>query len=146
MATKKKSAKKAAKSNMGYANPSKKKAAKKAVKKIARQENLPGMEDKAIKPLENKAFQYAGVRDERIGLSKQEGELKQELLGLMKKYEKTEYRHGTISITLVHEKENVRVKIKAAGEDDELSHEEADEEFPDEDIEISVGDPELVDA
>jgi hypothetical protein len=135
VADKKKAAKKPAKkkssanqSNLSYAEPN----------KIARQQSLPTMQDRAIKSLENRAYDYADVRDQRIGLSKREGELKQELLGLMKKHEKEEYHHGSVHITLVHEKENVRVKIKADG-DEELSHEESEEdEEQDEPIEVEI--------
>src|SRR4051812_23358380 len=109
VAKKKESAKKpakkksSAKSNLNYAEP----------KKIARQQSLTGMQDRAIKSLETKAYDYADVRDQRIGLSKQEGELKKDLLALMKKFEKEEYHHGSVHITLVHEKETIKVKIKA---------------------------------
>jgi hypothetical protein len=119
-------------SNLGYAEPKK-------ANKIARQESLPGIQDRAIKPLENKAFQYAEVRDERIGLSKQEGELKSELLNLMKKYEKTEYHHGAVNISLVMEKENIKVKIKSKDAEEETSFEDPEDEVPeDEEINVTV--------
>lgn len=80
-------------------------------------QRLPGMEDPAVEALEEKALQYAQVRDERIGLSQKEGELKEVLLALMKAQERTHYHHGSITIDIVHEKENVKVKVKASEEE-----------------------------
>lgn len=79
------------------------------------------MEDAAIQALEDKALEYAEIRDQRIALSGQEGELKKELLALMKANKRTHYQHNNILIDIVHEEENVKVKIKAA--DEEPSHE-----------------------
>ena len=84
-------------------------------KKTPRPQTLPGMEDAAIEVLEEKALQYADVRDSRISLSQQEGELKGELLTLMKAQKREHYEHGNIVIDVVHEKENVKVKVKASG-------------------------------
>lgn len=50
----------------------KKKAAAKEVKKGPRQQPLPSMEDNKISVLEDLVLSYAEVRDERMGLSKQE--------------------------------------------------------------------------
>lgn len=82
---------------------------------IARQQPLPGTEDAAIQTIEDKAIELAEVRSERISLSQQEGELKKDLLDLMKKHKKTHYEHGNITIDVVVEKENVKVKVAAAG-------------------------------
>ena len=60
-----------------------KKAAKPA-KKSPRPQSLPGMEDNKIEALEEIALSYADVRDERIGFSQREVELKGQLLQLMK--------------------------------------------------------------
>lgn len=98
-----------------------KKAAKKApkeVKKGPRQQQLPEMEDRKIEALEDKALQYAEVRDERIGLSSKEVELKGNLLDLMKAQKREHYHRGAIKIDIVHEKENIKVKVKAADDED----------------------------
>lgn len=160
MATKKKSAKKPAKSNMDYANP-KKKAAKKAVKKTvavkksARQQGLPGMEDRAVNSLEELALSYADIRDSRIALSVQEGDKKKELIKEMKRLKKEHYKRDGITVDLVHEKENIKVRVKARGEEDDEPSKESvtvdiaddpdedleddqDEEFEDEDEELTV--------
>ena len=99
-----------------------KKAAKPA-KKSPRPQSLPGMEDNRIEALEEIALSYADVRDERIGFSQREVELKGQLLQLMKAQKREHYHRGTISIDIVHEKENVKVKVKT-DEEDEPSHEE----------------------
>jgi IMP dehydrogenase/GMP reductase len=98
-----------------------KKAAKKKapeVKKGARQQSLPEMGDAKIKVLEDKALEYAEVRDARIGLSQKEGELKGKLLDLMKAQKREHYHRGAIKIDIVHEKENIKVKVKAGGDED----------------------------
>ena len=60
----------------------------KEVKKGPRQQHLPEMEDNKIAVLEDLALYYAEVRDERMGLSQQEVELKGKLLDLMKAQKK----------------------------------------------------------
>lgn len=104
---------------------SKKKPADKGpveVKKGPRQQQLPEMEDRKVQVLEDKAQEYAEVRDQRIGLSQQEGTLKSELLQLMKAQKREHYHRGPIVIDIVHEKENIKVKVKA-GSDEEDSTE-----------------------
>jgi hypothetical protein len=98
------------------------------VKKGPRPQSLPGMEDGKVEVLEDKALEYAEVRDQRISLSQQEGELKAELLGLMKAQKREHYVHENVEIHIVHEKENVKVKVKSAGSDDEESEDEEDSE------------------
>jgi hypothetical protein len=79
---------------------------------------LPGMEDRAIKPLEDVAAEYAEIRDSRIDLTQREHALKVHALRLMKKYEKTIYRHDGIEITVVPGEDDVKVKVKKADDDD----------------------------
>ena len=79
---------------------------------MAKKQNLPGMEDRAIEALESAAIDYAEVRDERIALNAREVQLKGLLLGLMKQHKRERYENDAVSIRLVHEKETVKVKIK----------------------------------
>lgn len=72
---------------------------------------LPGMEDAGIPALERIAEEYADVRDSRIGLSKREGEMQDDLLALMKKYNKTEYHHEDVHIWVQVTEEKVKVKL-----------------------------------
>src|SRR5687768_18458564 len=64
-------------------------AKKTARKPRPEQVDLPGTEDSAIKPLEDAAKRYAGIRDERIELNDQEAKLKASLIALMHKHNKT---------------------------------------------------------
>jgi hypothetical protein len=97
---------------------SKKKAAAPEVKKGARQQTLPEMEDRKIEALEELALQYAEIRDQRISLSQSEVDLKGKLLDLMKAQKREHYHRGAIKIDIVHEKENVKVKVKAGDDED----------------------------
>ena len=106
------------------AKPAKKAAAAKEPKKGPRQQPLPTMEDSKIEALEDKALQYAEVRDERMSLSREEVELKSQLLQLMKAQKREHYKHGTIEISIVHEKENIKVKVKAGSEEGDSEGEE----------------------
>lgn len=78
---------------------------------------LPGMSDRAIKPLEDAAQDYARIRDERIELNASEANLKSAVLALMKKHGKTVYQHDGITITVIAEEETVKVRVKRAGDD-----------------------------
>lgn len=80
-----------------------------------RSQSLPGMEDRAIKPLEDIAAAFADVRDRRIELNREESELKAHAIKLMHKYYKTIYRHDGIEIRLVESDEDVKVRIKKPG-------------------------------
>lgn len=105
---------------------SKSKAAKKSnVKKLPRQASIPGMEDKAISAIENAAMDYAEIRDERQDLSKQEGELKQKLMDLMHKANKTEYKRNGIRVWIEVKEETVKVRVKQDSEE-----KDEDEETP----------------
>jgi hypothetical protein len=80
---------------------------------------LPGMEDHAIKPLEDVAAEYATIRDERMDLTQREHTLKNHALKLMKKYDKTIYRHDGIEITIVPGEDDVKVRVKKHEDEDE---------------------------
>ena len=79
---------------------------------------LPGMENHAIKPLEDLAAAYADIRDERMALTQREHDLKAATLKLMRKYDKTIYRHDGIEITIVTGEDDVKVKVKKAEAED----------------------------
>jgi hypothetical protein len=84
-----------------------------------KQKALPGMEDHAIKPLENIAAEYAEIRDKRMELTREEHDLKANALKLMKKYGKTLYKHGGVTIQVVEGEPDVKVKIKKPGDEEE---------------------------
>lgn len=81
-------------------------------KKIERQEQLPGVENAAIKAIEDAAMDYAEGRDARMEATKKEVELKQRIIDAMHSAKKTEYKRGDIEVKLTVEKEKVRVRVK----------------------------------
>jgi hypothetical protein len=85
---------------------------------------LPGLEDRAIKPLEEVAEEYAEIRDARVELTAREHALKVHALQLMKRYEKTIYRHDGIEITVVPGEDDIKVRVKKA--DDESADDAPD--------------------
>lgn len=78
----------------------------------ARQERLPGTGDAKLADLHKAALDYADIRDQRQALTNEEVELKGRLLELMHKHKKEEYVYEDVSIRVVHEEENVKVRIK----------------------------------
>ena len=75
-----------------------------------RDQDLPGMEDRAIKALEDLAFTYADLRDQRMALNQEEAALKAKLLAEMKQHGKERYRRGKIRIRVLA-KETVKVRV-----------------------------------
>jgi len=75
-----------------------------------RDRDLPGMQDRAIKTLEDLAFTYADLRDQRMALNQEEAALKAKLLAEMKKHEKERYLRGKIRIRVLS-KETVKVRV-----------------------------------
>jgi len=90
---------------------------------LARQEALPGMEDRKLKDIHEAALNYADLRDARIEASGPEVDAKATLLQLMKKHQLEHYKFNGVEVDLVHEKENVKVKVHAGGEDGEAAAE-----------------------
>lgn len=88
---------------------------------MAKQPRLPGTEDAKIQALQDKAVEYAEVRDARQKLLTEEVELKADLLKLMKKHKREEYEYEGVSIKVVTEEENVKVKIKKLKAEDEAA-------------------------
>jgi hypothetical protein len=89
--------------------------------KIPRQQPLPGMENAKIARIENLALDYAELRDQRQVLSVQEVDLKTKLIDEMHKQKKTEYKRNGIDIKLTVEKEGIKVRVKAAEDDQGVS-------------------------
>src|SRR5215813_13445957 len=84
-----------------------------------RNQELPGLENRLLKPLENVATEYAEIRDERIALTEREVALKREALNLMRKYNKTVYRSNGVEIVVVPGEDSVRLKLAKGSHDDE---------------------------
>ncbi len=92
-----------------------------------RQQDLPGTEDRAIQAIEEKAADYADVRDRRMALNTAEADLKGDLLTLMKQYNKTVYKRDGVEIEVVPKstEETVKVKLKKADDDPVADGDEA---------------------
>jgi hypothetical protein len=90
-----------------------------AKKAKAKPQDLPGMEDRAIKPLQEAAMEYAEIRDQRISLNTQEAELKKRVRSLMHKHERTHYAYDGVDIELLPPdgEEQVKVRVKKAQAD-----------------------------
>jgi hypothetical protein len=76
-----------------------------------KQKELPGMEDRHLEDLEEAARNYAGVRDRRMALTRQETDLKDVLHTLMKRHQKQIYRVAEMEIKIVAKDETVKVKM-----------------------------------
>lgn len=88
-----------------------------AKKMKPKQKELPGMENRAIQPLQEAAQEYAEIRDERMALGERESTLKTKVIGLMHEHGKTRYAYDGVTITLAAE-ETVKVKVKKPKQED----------------------------
>jgi len=87
--------------------------------RIPRQEVLPGVGDVKIAAIENAALDYAEIRDQRQELTTQEVDLKKKLLDLMHAKDLKEYKRNGISVKVILEQENVKVRVRAEDDGDE---------------------------
>ncbi len=82
-------------------------------------QSLPGMEDRAIRALEEIAEAYADIRDRRMGLTVEESQLKQRALALMHKHQRAFYKRNGVEIRVLPGEEKLSVKFaKPKDEDD----------------------------
>src|SRR6266478_6507847 len=88
-------------------------------RRIPRQEVLPGVGDVKIAAIENAALDYAEIRDQRQELTTQEVDLKKKLLDLMHAKDLKEYKRNGISVKVILEQENVKVRVRAEDDGDE---------------------------
>lgn len=87
----------------------------------AKQDDLPGMENRKMKDLHSAAMEYADVRDRRQELNKEEVELKSKLLRLMKQHKMEKYEYEDVSIWIEIEEETVKVRVKKPKEEEEAA-------------------------
>jgi hypothetical protein len=89
-----------------------------------KQADLPGMERKTIREVNDAAEAYVDVRDERMKLTEKEVEAKQALISAMQKHELSVYRDDSASpplvVTLVEGKVNVKVALSDDGGPEEV--------------------------
>jgi hypothetical protein len=98
-----------------------------------RQQRLPTMDDAKIEILHSLATDYADMRDRRMQLGKKEVELKGKILDVLKAHKMEHYHYSDIDITVINEKQKVRVKIGGGGDEATDEPEEAAESEPGED-------------
>jgi hypothetical protein len=80
--------------------------------KRQRPADLPGMEDRAIVPLQEAALKYAEIRDERMALNQREAQLKAEVRTLMKRHRKTHYAYDGVEIDILPPEADEIVKVR----------------------------------
>lgn len=91
----------------------------------AKTKDLPGMEDRAIQPLHDKAVEYDKVKKRRMKLLDKEVKLKAEVRTLMKAANRTRYAYDGVEVELeapaspAEDKVTVKVKAEGSGGDDE---------------------------
>src|SRR6266478_3835432 len=90
---------------------------KTSLAKGPRQKSLPGMEDRAIRTLNDAALAYDEVKKERMALTEQEVEAKENVRELMHKAKRTHYRYKNITIDLVPEGEADTAPARVAAPD-----------------------------
>lgn len=83
-----------------------------------RQGRLPEMEDPKIEEFHALAEQLFEHRRARLLHGKQEADLNEQLLKLMKKRGREKYNYNGMHLTIVPKKEFVRVKIDSKGVDE----------------------------
>jgi len=86
-----------------------------------KQADLPGMEDKHIREIEDAAHEYAEARDKRMKLTEKEVEKKGELLAAMQKHKKRHYEVDDLQIDIEVEKETVKVRIRKVEEEEDAA-------------------------
>ena len=88
----------------------------------AKTKDLPGMEDRAIQPLHDKAVEYYKAVRERMAIGKKEVALKAEVRTLMKAANRTRYAYDGVEVELeppppsaAEDKVTVKCTDEAAG-------------------------------
>ena len=108
-------------------------------KKGPRQASLPGLEDRAIRALNDAALDYDEVKKERMGLTEREVEAKERVRELMHGAKRKHYRYKNIQVDLEPEGEKVKVRVKSQdvnGEEEEPPEVEPEGEEPDTEEEV----------
>jgi len=116
----------------------KKQVNSKPVAKSPRQSSLPGMDDRAIRALNEAALSYDDVKKERMKLTEQEVELKEQVRELMHAQKRKHYRYKNIEIALEPEGEKVKVRVRSEGDEEETPEVEPEEVDGDEEAEEAV--------
>lgn len=87
-----------------------------------KQTDLPGLEQREIEAIVQAAERYRETRDERMRLSKLEGEQKELLIEVMRKHNRTTYNYRGLFVSVTTE---IGIKVKAKDEDENVTPKEA---------------------
>jgi hypothetical protein len=87
-------------------------------RKKEEQKDLPGMEDRRIDPLHEKALEYKALREEWQTALKKFTEAKTQLIDLMHAHKKELYQCQGVKVTITHAKENVKVELDIDADED----------------------------
>lgn len=78
----------------------------------AKNADLPTMEDRAIKDLQDAALDYDNKKKKRMKCTEEEVEAKKEVRDLMHKHKRTHYAYDGIEVTLEPPDGEEKVKVK----------------------------------
>lgn len=84
---------------------------------MARQKQLPGVEDSVVEEIETAAENYVDHRDSRMNKLTLEIEARDKLIEVLRKHKKNAYSSREFSIELIDGK--TKVKVKRGGDDDD---------------------------
>ena len=87
-------------------------------------QELPGMEHRAIRALETLAAQFVALKQRRKALKDDEDALTTKIIATMRKHNKDHYKRDGIEIYIELAAEKVKVKMRQA---DDENHDEGDE-------------------
>jgi|SRR5215471_5515508 len=79
--------------------------------KRARDQSLPGLEDRVVAPLETLLADVADAREQRATLLRREDQLLQQTLVLMDKLGKQRYAHDGVEVRVVPGEKLVRIRF-----------------------------------
>jgi len=83
------------------------------------QQDLPGTVPRKIAKVHAAAISYAEARDDRIESGRQEIAAREELRAQMHKHHLDKYAANGVSVTLSPRTEQIQVKVRKPGDDDE---------------------------
>lgn len=87
--------------------------------KPERAQDLPGMEDRSIKALEQLAAQFVDLKDQRKALKNQEDALTTKIIATLRKHEKDYYKRDGLEIRIELAAEKVKVTMQRKDEAEE---------------------------
>src|SRR5262245_33241356 len=99
-----------------------------ALRKTPREQDLPGMENRRIKALDEVCASIADCRGSMNDLRAQEGDLERHALKLMHKHEKQTWQHAGVELLRVPGEEKLRVRTSRTAATAEVEEPEPEPE------------------